>query len=310
MSIQPRPRSGAQFVLSHGDHRAVIASVGASLRTYTFAGRDIVNGFSADEIRPSSRGALLAPWPNRLEDGTYTFGGVEYTLPLTEPKRGNAHHGLVHWLEWSRTSTPSEPDSAVTLGVRLPPQVGYPFDLGLTATYSLSDAGLDCTLAATNLGSGSAPYGVGAHPYLRAPGPMESWTLTLPVREHLVVDERMIPRSVAPVAGTDVDFSAPRVIGDTVLDDGFTGLVPDAEGRFRVSVTDASGTGSEISWDPEQLGWTQVYSADKPGAPTHRLGLAVEPMSCPANALRSGDGLVVLAPGETHTANWTIRALG
>jgi aldose 1-epimerase len=31
-------------------------------------------------------------------------------------------------------------------------------------------------------------------------------------------------------------------------------------------------------------------------------GLAVEPMTCPPNALRSGESLITLGPGESHTA--------
>jgi aldose 1-epimerase len=37
-----------------------------------------------------------------------------------------------------------------------------------------------------------------------------------------------------------------------------------------------------------------------------RRGLAVEPMTCAPNAFRSGDGLIVLEPGETHLGSWGI----
>ena len=89
------PLSGVQHAhrAAHG-YEAVIASVGASLRSLTYEGRDLVVPFDADEVRPAYRGATLAPWPNRVVDGRYTFGGVEQQLPLTEPARGHALHGL------------------------------------------------------------------------------------------------------------------------------------------------------------------------------------------------------------------------
>ncbi len=55
-----------------------------------------------------------------------------------------------------------------------------------------------------------------------------------------------------------------------------------------------------------------VYSADDVPA-TARRSLAVEPMTAPADAFRSGDDLVTLAPagepGDEHSVSWGVRAL-
>ena len=40
-------------------------------------GRDVVVPFGADEINPVFNCAVLIPWPNRLRDGAYEYGGVE-----------------------------------------------------------------------------------------------------------------------------------------------------------------------------------------------------------------------------------------
>ena len=95
------PLSGEQFELSAGDYRATIASVGASLRELTWQGRHLVVPFDAHEIRPDYRGAVLAPWPNRVVDGKYQFDGLEHQLALTEPERGHALHGLVVWQDFT-----------------------------------------------------------------------------------------------------------------------------------------------------------------------------------------------------------------
>ena len=59
------------------------------------------------EVRPRFSGVLLAPWPNRVADGAYEFDGESHQLPLTEPERGNALHGLVTWDRFELGTAPS-----------------------------------------------------------------------------------------------------------------------------------------------------------------------------------------------------------
>ena len=120
------PLSGRQVRLRAGDYQASISSIGASLRELTWQGRNLVVPFAEDEVRPAYRGAVLAPWPNRVVDGKYAFAGSEHQLALTEPDRGHALHGLVAWQDFAVTS---EQPSAATLTATVPPQDGYPFRL-------------------------------------------------------------------------------------------------------------------------------------------------------------------------------------
>ena len=92
--------SGTQHALRAGDYEAVIASVGASLRSLTFDGRDLTVPFDADEVRPSYRGATLAPWPNRVVDGLYTFAGSSARSPSPSRRAHHALHGLGGWLDY------------------------------------------------------------------------------------------------------------------------------------------------------------------------------------------------------------------
>jgi aldose 1-epimerase len=80
--------SGTRFDLAYGRYTASISSVGASVRSLQFDGRDLVVPFDAEKTRPYYRGAILAPWPNRVVDGRYTFGGAAQQLSITEPARG------------------------------------------------------------------------------------------------------------------------------------------------------------------------------------------------------------------------------
>src|SRR6201984_3015264 len=93
--------SGRQITIAAGDQHAVVVEVGGGLRSNSAGGRELVDGYKADEMSSSGRGQVLIPWPNRLQDGSYEFGGRRYQLPLTEPERSNAIHGLVRWATWT-----------------------------------------------------------------------------------------------------------------------------------------------------------------------------------------------------------------
>ena len=329
------PRSGRHLRLAGHGYEAIIASVGASLRTLTFDGRDLVVPFDADEVRPGYRGATLAPWPNRIVDGRYRFGGAVHQLPLTEPARGQALHGLLAWAEFSDRLVV---DDRVVLAAVVEPQSGYPFRIEVEVEYRLDADGLRQTVSAHNIGADAAPWGTGPHPYLVADGsprslsdtstrvrslsaglretkrhaapPVDSWTLTLPASEVLTVTpDRLSPVAVEPVAEhPEWDFRTARPIGDVFIDHAFTGLAR-TDGVAEVRLTSEGGTGVAISFD-ERCPWVQVHTADNPGLDgIHRIGLAVEPMTCPPDAFNSGTDLVTLAPGQSHAAAWRIRAL-
>jgi len=305
------PISGTHFGLSAGDYHATIASVGASLRTLEHKGRPLVVPFEADEVRPAFRGATLAPWPNRVVDGRYTFEGVEQQLPLTEPERGHALHGLAAWLDFTPVDRGSD---SVTFAATIEAQAGYPHRVEVSVAFSLDEGGLRTVVTASNTGPTAAPWGTGPHPYLVAgEGRVDDWTLTLPADSVLTVDaERLIPSDLASVEteGDGVfDFRTPRVIGDTFIDHAFTGLARDADGTTTVALRTADGSGVEMVWD-DACPWVQIHTADQPVPARNRLGLAVEPMTCPPDAFNSRTDLIVLQPGESSSASWTIRALG
>jgi aldose 1-epimerase len=291
------PLSGTQFELSAGDYRATIASVGASLRELTWQSRHLVVPFEADEVRPQYRGAVLSPWPNRVVDGRYEFDGVEYQLALTEPERGHALHGLAGWQDFAVITQEA---SAVSLSATVPPPAGYPFRLRLVVTYSLTEQGLTISLEATNTGQGPAPFGAGFHPYLCAgPGVVNDWILELPAASVLAVTpDRLVPLDLHSVteSASQFDFRRPRIMADTFLDHAFTDLSAGTDGLFAARLTAGGGRGVAITWGAE-CGWVQVHTADRPEPETHRIGLAVEPMTCPPDAFNSGRDLKILPVG-------------
>ena len=299
------PPSGTQWTIAAHGHRAVLVEVGGGLRHYEAGGAEIVDGYGADELCPGSAGKVLAPWPNRIRDGNYRFGGIPRQLPLTEPTRHNAIHGLASWLRWECQESGAD---TVTLAVELPAQPGYPWPLRLRTRWSVGPRGLRADHEAVNLGTEPCPFGLAAHPYLRLPGvAVDDLLLCVPARTRLLLDSRLLPIGAAKVAGSGFDFTRPRRIGGTALDTAFGDLIREPDGRSAVVLTAPDGPAAVAVWADRAFGWWQVFTADSLPAPRHRRSVAVEPMTCPPDAFRSGRDVVTLAPGETWRGSWGIE---
>jgi aldose 1-epimerase len=339
VSAAPDPQ-GARHEISAGGYTAVVAEVGASLVSLTGPHGHLVRTTPPGHLRTGCNGAILAPWPNRIRDGRYAFGGQTHQLPLTEPGRGNASHGLALWQRWRVAGegadaaaaagragadgpapavtepSPSGAD-AVELLLDLVPQPGYPFPLRLTARYEVSAAGLSWSVTAENTGADYAPYAVAGHPYLvadgtdgSAPGGIPGWTLRIPAGTYLEADpDRLLPVAEHPVRGGIFDFREGRLLGDTAYDVALGEIGRDAEGGFECLLTGHEGHGVVLRCGPE-VRWVQVYTDDKPHPEDGRRAVAVEPMTAPADAFRSGRDLTVLGPGERRTASWRIAETG
>jgi aldose 1-epimerase len=295
--------SGRQFELTLGDQRAVVVEVGGGLRRYSVGDRELLDGYGAEEMCTSGRGQVLIPWPNRLEDGSYEFDGQRHQLELTEPESQNAIHGLVRWEPW--TVGEREPHRVMMEHV-LSPQPGYPFTLELSIEYALATSGLTVRTTATNVGESACPFGAGAHPYLTVgTETVDPVIVHVPAGTVVHSDERGLPREPTSVEGTEYDFRRPGPIGSTRLDHAFTDLVREEDGLARVALGGLRpGSGLEL-WVDESYGYLQLFTGD-PLPDVNRRSLAVEPMTCPANAFRTGAGLIRLEPGTSFTSAWGV----
>jgi aldose 1-epimerase len=299
--------SGAQWTIAAGGQEAVVVQVGGGLREYRAGGVDYLDGYGAGELCPGGAGQVLAPWPNRIRDGQYTFAGERHQLTLSEPARHNASHGLVRWQSWRCTE--SAPD-AVTMECELPPQPGYPWPLGLRVRWSIEEDGLRAEHEVLNLGSRACPFGLGAHPYVRLPGvAVDDLVLRVPGRSRLLLDGRMLPIGAAKVAGGEFDFGTPRRIGQAKLDTAFGDLEYGADGRSTVTLATRDGTLGVQVWADSAFRWWQVFTGDTLARPRRRRAVAVEPMTCPPDAFRSGRDVWVLDGGQAWAGSWGIRPL-
>jgi len=296
--------TGRQHVLELGGQRAVVTAVGASLREYTVDGRDVVLPFDQAAIAPAFSGAVLAPWPNRLRDGVYSYDGSTFEVPLTEHLRHTALHGLVATTTFDTTDADA---TSVTLEHVIVPTHGYPWPVRVRLTYALTGAGLHVTAEGTNLGTTTAPYGIGFHPWLSpGDGQVDDCTLQVDAARHVTVDDRLLPTGTERASG-DVDLRTPRPLRGLDLDDAWIDVLRDADGLSWIRLGCPDGRTVAMWADAATMAW-QVCTGDTV-AHIARRGVAAEPMTCIADAFRTGNDLVHLAPGAGHTITWGLALL-
>ncbi len=295
--------SGEQWTIQRGNQRAVLVELGGGLLSYTVNGVPFVEPYPLDQPIKSA-GRTLAPWPNRLQDGAYTWGGVAQQVPVNEvAPRNNAIHGLSRWLPYRRVGQTRD---AITLTALIAPQQGYPWPVQLTTRWSLGARGLRVDHAAVNLGPTPAPFGLGAHPYFRVGDALiDGCVLETHVTDRLLVDPvRLLPTGREPVAGTQYDFGTPHAMGAIEMDTAFTGLGRGADGLARTRLTAPNKLGLEM-WQDASFGWMQLFTGLGPGN-RPRGTLAIEPMTCPPNAFHSGENVITLAPHARWTGSWGV----
>ncbi|MET0236015.1 MAG: aldose 1-epimerase family protein [Kibdelosporangium sp.] len=287
----------------HGTARAVITETGAGLQSYEVNGVPYSETFGYGETPPLGAGSVLVPWPNRTADAQWHLDGELQQLEVTEPARGNAIHGLTRRLQWTVLE---DVGSAISLEVEI---ADWPSRLRTTIQYALDDSGLTVTHGVHNLGDRTVPFGVGTHPYPRAGNALtDTCTLQLAAKTVLPVDpDRMIPTGPpVPVAGTEYDFLTARPLDGVRLDTAFGGCLPGQDGLVR-HVLSAPDGGVELWADPD-FKWVQVFTPDD--FPGRGRAIAIEPMTCPPDALNSGVDLITLAPGESWAGRWGITPVG
>lgn len=307
-----RAPTGDQYELTadtpEGRARAVITQVAAGIRSYSVGGIDLTEPFEESSTPPSGCGIVLVPWPNRVKGATWwlreeTGSVVEQRLAVTEPAHGNAIHGLLRYTPYLLTMRTKD---SVTLAATVYPQLGYPFLLDTTVRYALKADGLEVTHTIRNAGESDAPVAVGAHPYLKIGDvPTSDLVLRVDATTHFDVDEQMTVLGERPVHGTRFDLRAGVPVRDLTLDDGFGGVLHSG-GRAQHSLTAPDGRSVTV-WTDDAFGFVQVFTHRSFATlPAGEVAVAVEPMTAPANALNSGQGLRWLAPGETFRATWGI----
>ena len=221
--LQAGRRAVTEYELRAGEYSAVITARAAALRRLRHGERDLMVPFPEGGPIPDYRGIIAAPWPNRIADGRYTFQGVDYQVPVNEPERDCALHGLAFRPRMG-AGNPGRIIRASLLRSGTGPRVSI-----RPATH-----GQLCAVrrrAAQPDNSGQYRY---RHCALRrVPSPLPRRRAGTPGRVDAADPCGFLPGGDAgpPAArrhpdrgGPRIDFRAPRRIGATEIDHAFTGI--------------------------------------------------------------------------------------
>ena len=282
------------LTITNGDATAVINLVGSALVGLRFGERIVI---PETDLGPKVfAGTLLTPWPNRVAKGKYEFEGRQYALPVREVL-GNALHGLV---DENQAEVIEESIGFAKLLTFVSASEGYPADLRVESSFTLTSSELVVSYLVTNQGSGNAPVGIGSHPYF----PFGADTkVEINAQLAAVHGTDMIPISEISASELGVGVGVRAQVSKLSLDTQFTNL-----GDPVVRVFEAD-YGYDI-WQ-QNANWLMVYTTSNfPWESGIGTAIAIEPQTCPADAFNTGEDLRVLASSESTSMRWGVRLQG
>ena len=284
---------------------AIISPVGAGILALELSGIKVIEQLAED--RPELyAGVVLAPWSSRIAAGKYSLpDGRNLEVPINEPERNNALHGLVYnrSFEIKRSS-----DSAVELTIDITESAGYPFALKLALSYELEDGELFVSFAVRNLANQKAPFGIAFHPYLStswAKGPV---LLQSDAQTVLDLDSNLIATGKIPTAASAKDLSVGKKVVAAGLDDDYTDLYFE-KGIATTKLLTEDGSGVEV-WQEDIFKHIVVYTTDSFETDSGLISaVAIEPSTSEVNAFNSKQDLIWLEPNQTRSGSWGIKLL-
>lgn len=288
-----------QLASADGLWRAQISPVGASLVSLWHGDIEVVTSPYNEPLRTLA-GSVMAPWPNRLEDGAWQLGDREFTATINDADGHNANHGLAFDKEFALTS---QTDSSLRLELNLFDEQAYPFSVLLSVTYLLQNTGLQVELEAKNLSNEDVPVAFGMHPYFVLD---QDSTLSVDAKTWITKNARNLPVSASTFENSPLANNAGQDICNLELDECFTDL---RFGSNDVCVTTVTRPSLGIAVEVEQsreLSHLMLYRLQESSQPNRSL-LAIEPQSAPANAFRNLESVASLAPAETFKANYRVK---
>lgn len=270
-------------------------------------------GFADGKLRPSASGIpLLFPFPGRIGQGEFEYGGKTY-LVNHDASRAHALHGFILNRPWRLVDLgDSHVTAAFQASIDDPGILNqWPSDFAVQATYRLAGRELQFEATFANTGYDPLPWAFGTHAYFRVPlasgSDLADTVLTAPVDAEWLMDD-MLPTGELAELPADLTLDRGVRLGDRQFDTPYR--LAKQTGLVETLVADpTSGRQVVQSYQSEDYPCAVIYT------PGHREALCIEPYTCIPDPFRleaSGidTGLRTLAPGDSHTTNFVLRAEG
>jgi aldose 1-epimerase len=256
---------------------------------------------------------IMYPWPNRIRDGVFRFGGQSYQMPLA-PNGPHAIHGVTRGRPWTVQQSGGDASGAfcrASVAIGAEPDDVWPFPSRLTVEYRLEGRELYVLANAENTGGGQMPMGFGIHPWFGMPlgpgGSKQTLEVRAPARAFWELDDTLCTTGAVKPVSKGFDARDWHAIGDTFIDDVFTDL-PLEDGWFAAQIRDPA-SGRRVA-----VRSTETFREHVIFAPRHGEAVCLEPYTCTTDAFnlnaRGLDaGTIVLAPGGTWHGVCAIEAV-
>lgn len=184
---------------------------------------DIVLGFDSIEGYLNANelyfGALIGRVANRIEGGSFSLNGAEYSLPTNDgPNHLHGGPGGFHTVVWDATQLDDQ--HLVLQYVSEDGEGEYPGNLKVKVHYTLTDDNeLKVDYTATT--DEATPVNLTSHPFFNlggaATGSINDHELLINANSYTPIDSSLIPTGdIATVANTPFDFTNAKSIGEDI----------------------------------------------------------------------------------------------
>jgi aldose 1-epimerase len=274
---------------------------------------------SVDEFkaRPAMSGIpFLGPWANRLDEQAFYANGVRYAFDM---QLGNVRgavpiHGfLTTNTKWRVVEAKADGTSAwVTSRLDFYKQPAWikqwPFAHTIEMTHRLHDGVLEVRTAIANLSDEPMPVAVGFHPYYQlGDSPRDDWTISVAARTHWLLAANKVPTGDTEPIERLLPSPGAATLRGYDLDDVFSDLVRDPQGRATMSIAGKSQR-LDIALGPN-------FRSVVIWSPKDSAFICVEPMAGITDALNLAQKgiykeLQTIAPGAVWQESFWIAPRG
>lgn len=293
--------------LEHAEHGAsltVIPDFGANLVDLQLHHQKIIDGcpdLATLKANKWMKSGLLAPFPNRLENGTFVWEDRRYQFPINETTTNSAIHGFVNQLPFEVLAVETTPNTCqISLQLQyLGTYDHYPFAFTLRCDYGFDAHDFYFNIEVHNPNSTPIPFGFGWHPYFTLPGnePIDHWELLLPNTQRVHTDARQLPTGQL---STENRFHAFSPLAENKFDNCF--IINELDRHYSSGIRNKEWELEVLQNSQNQgLNYVQIFT------PNHRKSIAIEPMSCLPNAFNRTPSEIEIPAGSSRTFQIKIR---
>jgi len=273
-----QPEFEHYYFYAEGFSCKVFPNLGGSIQELSCQGISLIKEISMDAVgletyQTAYPSAILFPFPNRVSQGKYSFNEVDFQLDINEPFYNNAIHGLVSDKKFNIKHIDQQ---SISMRYRHDSSTGFPFPYEFQITYFFSESGIKLRFEITNVGKDSFPFGLGWHPYFEL-GTYGGCSVAFSAEKKYLNDPKMVP------VDSEVYTEERIILAEAELDTAY---------KLRSGNIILNSPNYQLQMHVPEDCYVQLYT------PKNRTALAIEPMTCIADAFNNGVGLKKLTPNN------------